>query len=141
MTRIDFYVIGDDGPDAEALTACRLVEKAYGMGHRVYLHCENEERARALDGLLWTFRQDSFVPHQLYGSPGAESAPVLLGFSDDPQVEPEVLVNLAPAVPPFFKRFERLAEIVGTDAEARALSRERFRHYSGEGYSLQTHRL
>lgn len=141
MTRIDFYVIGDAGPDAVALTACRLVEKAYGRGHRVYLHCENEERARALDKLLWTFRENSFVPHQIYGSQGAEIAPVLVGCADDPQVEQEVLVNLTATVPPFFNRFERLAEIVGADPDDRARSRTRFRHYSEQGYALQTHHL
>jgi DNA polymerase-3 subunit chi len=141
MTRIDFYVIEDDSPDAMALTACRLVEKAYGRGHRVYLHCESEEQARALDKLLWTFRENSFVPHQIYGSQGAEVAPVLVGFAEDPRVEPEVLVNLTPTVPPFFDRFERLAEIVGANPDARARSRTRFRHYSEQGYALQTHHL
>ncbi len=141
MPRVDFYVLADASPDAVALTACRLVEKAYGMGHCVYLHLESEERALALDRLLWTFRQNSFVPHELCGSRDAEGVPVVLGFKDDPQVEPEVLVNLAPSVPSFYERFQRVAEVVATDPEARVRARERYRVYADRGCPITTHRV
>jgi DNA polymerase-3 subunit chi len=46
-------------------------------------------------------------------------------------------VNLHAQTPPFFSRFERLAEIVGIDdAEA---GRERYRFYRERGYELRAH--
>ena len=46
--------------------ACRLVEKGYKQGtSSIYIHCNNEEEANEIDALLWTFRQESFVPHSL----------------------------------------------------------------------------
>jgi len=141
VTRIDFYVIAEDAPNATAVTACRLVEKAHAKGHRVYLHAESDEQARAVDTLLWTFRQNSFIPHEFYGSRDGEWVPVLVGCHPDPQVEPEVLVNLAPTVPAFFSRFRRLVELVGADPDARRRSRERFRYYSEQGYPLNTHHV
>ncbi|MEZ5578324.1 MAG: DNA polymerase III subunit chi [Candidatus Competibacteraceae bacterium] len=54
-------------------SACRLADKAYGLGHTVYLFTASEARAAALDDLLWTFRQDSFVPHERYPLVGEEA--------------------------------------------------------------------
>ena len=52
-----------------------------------------------------------------------------------------MLVNLHPSPPPFFSRFERLAEIVGTDAADAAAGRERWKFYKERGYELRPHNL
>jgi DNA polymerase-3 subunit chi len=52
-----------------------------------------------------------------------------------------VLINLHDAPPPFFSRFERLAEVVGADEAGAAAARERFRFYRERGYELRTHNL
>jgi len=141
MTRVDFYVLGSETP-AEAVerTACRIAEKAFRHGHRVYLHVSDDGAAERLDELLWTFRAGSFVPHARWRGEGAPEEPVLIGRIEPPP-GPDVLVNLAPAVPPFFSRFARVAEIVGGGAECRAAARERFRWYRERGYPLHTHEL
>ena len=66
MTRIDFYLPGAGARDNRFGLACRLADKAYHQGRRVYLHAASAEQARHLDRLLWTFRDQSFVPHGLY---------------------------------------------------------------------------
>jgi len=140
MTRVDFYVVGTpDGISRERL-ACRLVEKAYKLGHRVYVHTASPQQAAAVDDLLWTFRAGSFVPHGLY--PAADEAlPVLVGHDAAPEQATEVLVNLADEVPAFFSRFERVAETVGADTEEKQQARSRFRFYRDRGYDLRTHTL
>ena len=140
VTRIDFYIVPEQGADSSAVTACRVAEKAYEKGHSVHLHLTDSAGARALDTLLWTFRDGSFVPHQvLTGEP--INAPVTLGWQDDPPVPADVLINLSAEVPAYFSRFQRLAEIVGPDAEALSASRERYRFYRERGYPLHNHRL
>ena len=67
--------------------------------------------------------------------------PVLLGEGIDPADEHDVLVNLSDGVPPFFSRFDRVAELVGGDETARAAARARYRFYQDRGYSLETHKL
>ena len=52
-----------------------------------------------------------------------------------------VLVNLAPVPPPFFSRFERLAEIAPRDEAGAAAARDRFRFYRERGYDMRTHNL
>jgi DNA polymerase-3 subunit chi len=52
-----------------------------------------------------------------------------------------VLISLASAIPSFFSRFGRVADVVGATEEAKQQARERFRFYRERGYSLQTHSL
>ena len=148
--RIDFYLLAesgpglDSGPDSGArdAAACRIAETAWRRGHRVHLHTGSEEAARRLDDLLWTWRDESFVPHALSGPEEApENVAVTLGWGALPGFADDVLVNLDPAVPAGFERFARVLEVVGGGDPARAAGRERFRHYRGHGCEPLTHRL
>lgn len=145
MTRVDFYVLEDVAEQARDHFACRLVEKAWRLEHKIYLHAASESEARRLDGLLWTFNDRSFLPHVLDTpdlEPGlAEATPVRVGAAEEPGFEADLLVNLDQAVPLFFSRFERVAEIVGGGEGERAAARERFRFYRDRGYTLQSHRI
>ena len=69
--------------------------------------------------------------------------PILIGDASvtDPEQEFDVLINLAPAVPEFFSRFERLVECVDQDAQITARSRERYRFYRDRGYALKMHNI
>ena len=141
MTELDFYILAPEYPGDRWQFACRLAEKAYAQGRRVYLHAGSDGELRHLDRLLWTFRDGSFVPHGLFGESDARFTPVLLGSEQDPQPEEDVLINLAPAVPAFFSRFQRLTEVLDGDPEIRRAGRERFRFYRDRGYPLNTHEL
>jgi DNA polymerase III subunit chi len=50
----------------------------------------------------------------------------------------DLLINLDEQWPPFFARFERLVEIVGTDEDNKALARQRYKFYKERGYPLNT---
>ncbi|HET7922496.1 MAG TPA: DNA polymerase III subunit chi [Gammaproteobacteria bacterium] len=135
MTRIDFYIVSK--PHMQFV--CQLVEKVFGLGHRIFIHTGSEREARALDDLLWTFRDRSFVPHSRAGV--EPDAAIQIGDGTEPVGEFAVLMNLAPEVPAFFSRFERVTEIVGPEPEVRARGRERYRFYKDRGYPLETHTL
>jgi len=142
MTRVDFYVPAEGTPGDRDLVACRLAEKAYLLGHRIYIHTATEDEARRLDGLLWTFRQASFVPHGLLAETPDPLTPVLIGAGTDTGGEEhDVLINLTDEVPGFFSRFERVAEVVDGDAAAREAARSRYRYYRDRGYPLEKHDL
>ncbi|HEX5339631.1 MAG TPA: DNA polymerase III subunit chi [Gammaproteobacteria bacterium] len=136
MTQIDFYILSRH-PRLQFI--CQLTEKVFGLGHRIYIHTASGADARALDDLMWTFRDRSFLPHCLAGAD--PDAAIHIGHDTEPGGEFQVLVNLAPQVPAFFSRFERVAEVVDKDAQVRALGRERFRFYKDRGYPLETHTL
>lgn len=140
MTRVDFYLL-QNGVDVEdkMRAACKLADKAFRQGHGVYLHTADDSAAQRLDDLLWTYSDDSFVPHALYRAEPAPPSPVLIGSAPPPPAAHDVLLSLGAEVPEFFSRFERVIELVGSDDADKARSRERFRFYRDRGYPLQTH--
>ena len=138
MTKVDFYILAQGSPES---TACKIVEKAYQLGNRIYIHTESAQQAKHLDELLWTFRDGSFVPHEQY-QPGTPSeSPVQIGCHDAPETDSEVLINLSTEVPLFFSRFLRVAELIGADPTAKTQGRDRFRFYRDRGYTIDTHNL
>lgn len=142
MPRIDFYVLPDAAENDRAQLACRLADKAYSLGHTVYLLAGSEARAAALDDLLWTFRQDSFVPHERYPLlAGSEGSPVLIGVIAPTEVNAQVLINCTDAFPKGFERFERVVELVDQRPEVLAQSRERFKQYRERGFTPESHKL
>jgi len=140
MSKVDFYILPTDALSARLDFACKLCEKAWRLGHRVYLHCQDAEQRSELDLRLWRFKGEAFVPHDL-----AElhaDAPVALGLNAESAGEHrDLLINLGADVPIFVGQFERVAEIVVEEATIRQSARERFRFYREQGYALQDHRL
>ena len=141
MTRIDFYVLEDTARDNRYTLTCRLADKIFRDGRRVYLHTESEQEARHLDRLLWTFRDQSFLPHGLAGQSGRELTRILIGWNAPPDGEDDVLINLAREVPDFFSRFSRVAEPLDSESGVREAGRERFRFYRARGYPLHSHSI
>ncbi|HFD81098.1 MAG TPA: DNA polymerase III subunit chi [Gammaproteobacteria bacterium] len=141
MTEVDFYILGEDAAQARLRFACRIADKAYRLGKQVHIHTESARQTRELDDLLWTFQQNSFVPHARYQDAGEQPPPVLLAHDAEPPSAGEVLINLAPEVPLFFSRFERVAEVVDTDAETRRRGRARYSFYRERGYPLRSHEI
>lgn len=139
MLKVDFYILPSADPSARLDFACKLTEKAWRLGHRVYLHCQDDAQRESLDQRLWSFKGESFVPHGLAGSDS--DAPIALGISDDPGAHTDLLVNLDLTVPAFFERFARVAEVVIEEPASRQAARENFRLYRERGYPPQDHRL
>jgi DNA polymerase-3 subunit chi len=152
VTQVDFYILSSNSPEARLNVACRLADKAVQRELGVFLLVESEHDARRLDELLWTFAQNSFLPHRLAWNSAADGVtePVVIGLDEhatsalrgDNDIEDwGLMINLAAAVPEAFGRFERLAEIVDSTPDIRERGRERFRFYRDRGYALQTHHV
>ena len=139
--QVDFYVRSETSPDALEVFACRLVERVWRRGHHVLVLAGSDAAARRLDDLLWTFREESFVPHRRVGAgdPPA-SEPVLVTTPGIRDGDLDVLVNLTPTVPEESARAARVAEIVPDRGAARDAGRRRFREYRDRGFELKTHR-
>ncbi len=141
MPKIDFYILATGTAKAHFQLACRLIEKAYKNGHRVYVHTENEKEAHAIDELLWTYRDDSFIPHNLYGEGPEPAPPIQIGFQEKPEKHRDILINLSHSVPAFFSQFNRILEVVSTDPDTQARARENYRAYRTQGHDITTHKL
>ena len=55
-----------------------LLQKTLERGWRAAVESRDEERLISLDGHLWTFRDESFLPHGMANEPNAPDQPILL---------------------------------------------------------------
>ncbi|MEM7502242.1 MAG: DNA polymerase III subunit chi [Pseudomonadota bacterium] len=142
MSRVDFYVLPGSGAVARHNFACRLAEKAYRLNHRVHICLGDAQAASQLDDQLWTFRDGSFVPHEVVSgsTPNAQS-PVTLGHGAPPKLDVDLLINLTEEIPPQSASFPRIAEIVTSDDDCRRQSRQHYAQYRELGCELETHKL
>jgi DNA polymerase III subunit chi len=141
LTRVDFYILEDNAADARQRFACRLAEKAWQQGNKVYIHTGDPALSSRLDEMLWSFSQGSFVPHALDNDPAADESDIHIGHNEEPRHHDEVLINLGNEVPLFFSRFKRVAEVIDPDETSRKYGRDRFRFYRERGYSLESHTI
>lgn len=141
MTRVDFYITQNTASDSRPRLACRIIEKAWSQRLAVHVHTQNPQQSTLMDRLLWTFRDDSFLPHGLANSPEAELATITIAHDHAPEQNCDVLVNLSDTVPDFFSRFERVAEMIDGSEAGRAAGRERYKLYRSRGYPLTDHKL
>lgn len=141
MTRVDFYLTPASSEQQRLLTACRLAEKAYQLGHHVFIYADKAEQVQQLDDMLWTFRAGSFLPHTNSDAEDVAAYPVVIGTQHRDEAAHDVMINLAENIPDCFSRFERVAEVVSGIEEERQAARNRFKFYRDRGYELETHEL
>ena len=142
MSKIDFYVLSGSGEITRQQFACRLAEKAYRLDNSVHIHVTDRESLKKLDDLLWTFRDGSFVPHEVLNKTGETPAsPVTIGCDETSRADCDLLINLGESIPDSASSFPRVAEVVTSDEDSKAASRQRFVDYRDQGHTLDTHKL
>ena len=102
-----------------------LLEKSLERGWRVVVQSTSEERADALDAHLWTYRDDSFLPHATWRVGDAPEQPiVLIAEEGNPnRANVRFLVDNA-ALPIDSESYQRLVLVFnGDDGEALAAAR------------------
>lgn len=132
VTKIDFYT----GTPDKLRTVCQLSQKAMRNGVRTVISAPDDATGNALDKMLWHYPATAFIPHCRSDAADAQQMPVVIDHGSNQFPYFELLITLHPECVPFFSRFERVIEIVGSDEEDRRLGRERFKFYRDRGYEL-----
>ena len=135
MTEILFYHLHRQ-PLERVLPA--LIEKSLARGWRVVVQAASEERVEALDAHLWTFRDDSFLPHGTWREAEAREQPILLTVRDDNPNGASVrfLIEGAP-VPADAAAYQRVVLLFdGEDPEAVEAARARWSEAKTNGFEV-----
>jgi DNA polymerase-3 subunit chi len=135
VTEIHFYHLQRE-PLESALP--KLLEKSLGRGWRAVVQVTSPERLAALDDHLWTFSDESFLPHATDKEPDAAEQPVLLtlGNGNPNQAAIRFLVEGAP-VPAEIGGYERLVLLFdGNDDEALAAARADWKSVKAAGHEV-----
>ncbi|MGZ5932978.1 MAG: DNA polymerase III subunit chi, partial [Rhizomicrobium sp.] len=77
-----------------------LIEKTLERGWRAVIRTESSERADAIDNLLWTYNDQSFLPHAQAGDGNPKRQPVLITVEEDNPNDANVLFLVGGAAPP-----------------------------------------
>lgn len=96
-----------------------LVERSLERGWKVVVETSSDERAEAIDNMLWTYRDDSFLPHARAG--GSEDAvqPVLITTRPHNPNGAQVRFFVDRAVPQTGEGYERIVFMFsGRDPDA-----------------------
>jgi DNA polymerase III subunit chi len=122
---------------------CRLLRKATASGARLLVRASPQACA-ALDAALWSLAATDFISHcDAMATPSVRSRSSVLLVDAQAELDTgfPILVNLADDVPAGFERFQRVIEVVSTDAQERSMARRRWKHYTESGYSITRHDL
>jgi DNA polymerase-3 subunit chi len=133
MTEVRFYHLIDQRLDR---VLPQLLEVSLSRGWRVVVQAASEERVEAIDSHLWTYRDDSFLPHGVARGPDATEQPVLITANEGNPNGANVrfLIDNAP-IPEDAENYERLVLIFdGNDDDAVALARERWTQAKAKGF-------
>ena len=134
MTRIHFYQISG-GLEATPLLLSQLITNALARRRDILIHVSDQNQAALIEPRL----------AQLCPAPLALTVdacrPVTLTCNQDPGHHHGLLINLAADIPPWFSRFERMAELVYDQPGLVADKRASYRFYRDRGYPLHFHAL
>ncbi len=134
MTEIAFYHL-QRWPLERVLP--KLLEKTLEAGKRALVLCGSVERVDALNGFLWTFDPESWLPHGSAKDGDGADQPVWISTTDDNPNAATFLFLTDGAVSDRIGEFERCFELFnGRDDAALAAARQRWSTYKDAGHDL-----
>ena len=145
MPEASFYILPSRSIPERYLFACKLIEKAYRSGQFCYVYTDTLQQCQQLDNQLWTFRKNSFIPHQIYDgannkTPDHEQT-VLIGTQTAPEKWQKLIFNLSSKYPDNLTKTERILEILDDNEDLKQAGRQRFRQYNKDGFNTTTHNI
>lgn len=132
MSEVLFYHL-QNAPLEQVLP--QLLERSLERGWRAVVRAGGAERLDALNTMLWTYRDDSFLPHGTKddGTPSLE--PVFLTLEDENPNGANVLFVVDGAAPGDIAPYERCVLMFdGRDEAAVAAAREHWKTLKAEGH-------
>ena len=132
MTEVHFYHLQKQ-PLEQALP--QLIEKCIARGWNCVVQAASDERVDALDALLWTYRDDGFLPHGTDRETEAAQMPVVLTTKDINPNSAKARFLVDGAVSGDLKPYERAIYLFdGNDPDAVDAARDNWQEAQGEGF-------
>jgi DNA polymerase-3 subunit chi len=117
-----------------------LVEKSLQRGWRAAIKTDSSERSDALDTLLWTYDDQSFLPHAQQGDGDSAQQPVLITVEDGNPNSAQIFFYVGGALPADWQGLGDLARVVllfdGRDANALAMARAAWTNAKAAGHDV-----
>jgi DNA polymerase-3 subunit chi len=126
-----FYHLERTGLD-QALP--ELLEKTLARGWKAIVRATGSERVEHLDGWLWAYRDESFLPHAPADEPGAARQPILITTTHENPNGADALFLVDGAEPGELGDYTRCVVLFdGGDEAALATARAQWRAVKAKG--------
>ena len=133
MAEVWFYHLERTGLD-QALP--ELLEKTLQRGWKALVRTPAPERIEHLDGWLWSYRDDSFLPHAPAEEPNAARQPILLTTGQENPNGADALFLIDGAEPGDLGGFQRCVVLFdGADPAQLARARSQWTQLKGQGHA------
>lgn len=134
MTDIRFYHIQNRSVND---TVPPLLNKALEGGHKIVLRTGNAASVKALDEHLWTYRDDSFLPHGAKGGAHADQQPIYITDDTDNPNGADVLIVMPGASAEGVGDYKLCCEMLnGRDEAQVSAARTRWKTYKEAEYTV-----
>ena len=131
LTEIYFYHLESRSLEQVLPT---LLELSLKRGWRAAVQAASEERVEALNALLWTYREESFLPHGTARDGHASAHPIYLTTGDDNPNAAQVRFLVDGATLADASPYSRVAYVFdGRDAEAVSRARAEWQAAKARG--------
>ncbi len=134
MTAIGFYHLQISPLE---LVLPKLLERAFGAGHRILVKVPDDQTAERLAQVLWTYSADSFLPHGTPRDPYPDQQPIYLTAGPEIPNGADLVCRVEGGMVENIGLFVRALDLFdGGDPAAVAAARERWRRYLADGHIL-----
>jgi len=114
-----------------------LLERTLARGWRALVRTESSDRAAAIDSLLWTCDEESFLPHAQKGDGDSAAQPILITVEPGNPNRADVLFLVGGTTPDDWnaEAFSRIVVLFdGRDATTLAVARDAWKTVKGLGH-------
>ena len=117
-----------------------LIEKSLARGWRAVIKTDSSERSDALDNLLWTYDDQSFLAHAQSGDGEGARQPVLITVEDENPNGAQILFCIGGASPADWAGVSALTRVVmlfdGRDAAMLGQARSAWKDAKAAGHDV-----
>ncbi len=116
-----------------------IIEKAYNQRQKVVIFAQTSQRAAAIDRTLWIYRQESFIPHDIFTADKPEpSVPVVIVTDEVNPIGADIVVADGHCSLEYALSFSVVHEFVNRSSpQIHEACRERFRNYRARGVPVE----
>ena len=134
MTEVLFYHLTESTLE-DALPP--LVEKSLERGWTVVIEVGSDERLAALNAHLWTFREDSFIPHAAAGEGDGAAQPVYLTTGTETPNDASIRFHVDGTMPDAVEAYQRVVLLFdGHDNTQLDAARAAWKRLKASGHQL-----
>jgi len=114
-----------------------LLTRTLQRDWRAVVRCGVRDRLEAIDKNLWTFNEESFLPHGREGDPQPDQHPIWITSGIELPNNPQCLFLVEGAEAPQVGGLERVIDLFdGNDPDAVSAARQRFKGAKDAGHNV-----